>query len=318
MTGSSVAKPGLAASGGVKVTPRDVIGHLAACIVGGFFVYAAWGKITDVYQFSVEILNYKMPWMSPRYVNIPAILLPWIEVFAGIALIIPRTRKGAALVICGLLAFFIYAIFDAAILRDLKISCGCTGKDSGPAGWMAIGRNVLLISATMLAVYLPRKETARDVVGHLCALVVGGFFIYAAWGKLGDVYQFSVEISNYKMPWMNERYVNIPAIILPWLEIAAALALILPRTRKGAALVIGGMLLFFMYAVYDAAIVRRLDISCGCTGKNSGPAGWLTIGRNVLLLAGTALSVYLPRCMACCSSRRTEPVDEASPSVEPA
>jgi hypothetical protein len=41
-------------------------------------------------------------------------------------------------------------------------------------------------------------------------------------------------------------------------------------------------------------LYKGLDVECGCTGKNSSKAGWLTIGRNVLLLAMTAAAVYLP------------------------
>ncbi len=142
-----------------------------------------------------------------------------------------------------------------------------------------------------------RMESARptvlSIIGHLCALGVAGFFIYAAWGKIIDVQQFAIEIRNYKMAFLDPKYVNIPAILLPWIEVAAALALIYPKTRKAGAVVVGAMLLFFIYAVFDAAIVRGLNISCGCTGKDSGPAGWTTIGRNVGLLIATIASVWI-------------------------
>lgn len=159
---------------------------------------------------------------------------------------------------------------------------------------------------------------ARDVIGHLCAVVVAGFFCFASYEKIMDVRQFAVEIGNYKMAWMNPQYVNIPAIILPWIELVAALALIFPKTRKGAALVIGGMLCFFIYAVYDAAIVRHLEISCGCFGKESGAAGWKTIGTDVLLIVGTLLSVTLPRSMACCGARRQDVESSTAAMAEPA
>lgn len=147
---------------------------------------------------------------------------------------------------------------------------------------------------------LPRFRWA-GIVGHLCALIVAGFFMYASFGKgisTAHVLQFSLEISNYQMPFMNPLYLNIPAILLPWIEMTAAIALLIPATRKAAAIVIGGMLLFFIYAVFDAAILRNLNIDCGCFGKNSGRAGWLTIGRNVLLLGATIATVYLTRIRA--------------------
>ncbi|HWL93413.1 MAG TPA: MauE/DoxX family redox-associated membrane protein, partial [Phycisphaerae bacterium] len=142
-----------------------------------------------------------------------------------------------------------------------------------------------------------RPLSAWDVIAHLCAIGVAGFFLYAAYHKIGvgGVRQFALEIKNYQMAFLDERYLNIPAIILPWIEVMAALALIVPASRKGGAVVIGGLLVIFIIAVFDAAIVRGLDIGCGCTGKSSGKAGWTTIGRNAGLLAATVASVYLPR-----------------------
>lgn len=149
----------------------------------------------------------------------------------------------------------------------------------------------------------PNRFSAKHIVAHLCALIVAGYFLYAAVGKIGynDTRQFAVEIKNYKI--LSPEYVNIPAIFMPWLEVAAAIALILPRTRRAGAILIGAMLLFFIAAVGYSALYLGLDISCGCTGKDSGPAGWSTIGRNVLLLLGVLAAVYLPRI------RLSEPQD---------
>jgi len=141
--------------------------------------------------------------------------------------------------------------------------------------------------------------SVRNVLSHLFALGVAGFFIYAAYGKIGPVNarQFAVQISNYKI--MDAAYSNIPAIILPFIEVYAAIALLFPKTRKAGAILIAGMLLFFICAVYYAAIHLGLSISCGCTGKDSGSAGWTTIARNVSLLVATCLSVWLYRCAPC-------------------
>lgn len=158
-----------------------------------------------------------------------------------------------------------------------------------------------------------RQSAVPMLLGLASALIVGGYFLYAAYFKITDVRQFAIEIKNYKLAWLDERFVHIPAILVPWIEVAAAIALIVPLTRKGGAIVIGGLLVFFIYAVYDAAIIRGLTISCGCTGKGSGQAGWLTIGRNFLLLAATFASVYLPNWRAK-SGAPEEPAGVASGS----
>lgn len=131
----------------------------------------------------------------------------------------------------------------------------------------------------------------KQIFAHLCALAVAAYFLYAAYGKVGyaGTRQFAIEIGNYKI--LPPAYVNLPAVFMPWWEVAAAIALIVPATRRAGAIIIGGMLLMFIAAVSYSALHLGLKISCGCTGAGSGPAGWLTIGRNALLLAGTIAAV---------------------------
>ncbi len=138
-------------------------------------------------------------------------------------------------------------------------------------------------------------SSAKQWIGHLCALGVAGFFLYAAGSKLYyDPRQFAVEINNYRI--LPSEYVNIPAILMPWIELGAAIALLIPATRRSGAILICGMLLAFIAAVSYSALHLGLKIECGCTGKGGSQAGWWTIGRNTLLIAGTLLSVYfLPR-----------------------
>lgn len=136
------------------------------------------------------------------------------------------------------------------------------------------------------------RKPLKRWIAHLCALGVAGFFLFAAITKItADQRQFAIEISNYRI--LPTRYVNFPAIILPWVEIGAALALILPMTRRSGAILIVGMLLVFIAAVSYSALYLGLTIECGCTGKGGGKAGWLTIGRNLLLITGALLSVFL-------------------------
>lgn len=137
----------------------------------------------------------------------------------------------------------------------------------------------------------------KRIIGHLCALVVAGVFIYAALGKIREPRQFAMDIKNYQM--VPQRYVNLMAILMPWWEVGGALALIAPRTRRGGALVVGALLLMFIAAVSYAAIYKGLHIDCGCWGKaGATSAGWKTIGVDVALLLMTILSVNLTKSRA--------------------
>lgn len=130
------------------------------------------------------------------------------------------------------------------------------------------------------------------IVSHVCALGVAGVFLYASIEKIWEPRQFAMDVTNYRI--LPEAYANLVAIILPWWEVAAAVALLIPATRRAGAWVISGMLVMFIGAVAYAALYKGLHIKCGCFGKDgSTAAGWKTIGLDVFLLLSTYLSVWL-------------------------
>ncbi|MFH1419798.1 MAG: MauE/DoxX family redox-associated membrane protein [Planctomycetota bacterium] len=152
-------------------------------------------------------------------------------------------------------------------------------------------------------------------LAHVCALVVGGYFIYAAAGKIVEPRQFAIDIRNYRI--LPDVLLHLPALFLPWWEVAAAVMLIVPKTRRAGTILICGLLLVFIAMIGYSAIHKGLDISCGCTGKNSSHAGWLTIGRNVLLLIASLYSLYGLRWVQR-SARFPAPSEQAIPARAPA
>lgn len=142
--------------------------------------------------------------------------------------------------------------------------------------------------------YAPRSSAAGRIgawriLSHICALGVAGVFLYAAQSKIIEPRQFVIDIKNYRM--VPEPYLHLVAILLPWWEVGAALALIFPRTRRAGAVLISGMLLMFIAAVSYAAIYKGYNISCGCFGKGSASAGWKTIALDTALLIATLVSL---------------------------
>jgi len=65
--------------------------------------------------------------------------------------------RGSALFLAGLLAFFIFAIFQA-ILRGIDISCGCFGKESHPVTYWLIAQDQLLFLAAVLPLWLDHRR----------------------------------------------------------------------------------------------------------------------------------------------------------------
>ena len=123
----------------------------------------------------------------------------------------------------------------------------------------------------------------------LAQVALGALFLAAALGKIADISDFATQISHYRLApiWS----VNLLAIVLPWIELLAGLALVLRIRPRAGAVVVLVMMIVFTVAV-AAAWARGLDFRCGCFGK----AGAETIGmrkfaENILLTAVAALAV---------------------------
>ncbi|MBK8981502.1 MAG: DoxX family membrane protein [Ignavibacteria bacterium] len=95
----------------------------------------------------------------------------------------------------------------------------------------------------------------------LLRLILGVVFIYASLDKLYNQEEFSRAIYNYK--FFPEIFINIFAIVVPYLEIICGILIITGIYLRGSSLIITLMLFFFIIALTQAYI-RGLDISCGC------------------------------------------------------
>jgi uncharacterized membrane protein YphA (DoxX/SURF4 family) len=99
-------------------------------LIGGLFVYASFYKIFDPLGFAVSIRNYGI--LPVEWSNIVALTLPWLEMIAGILLILGLQTKASALLTTGMLGVFLGAIVYAFSI-GLDIDCGCfTSAASSP------------------------------------------------------------------------------------------------------------------------------------------------------------------------------------------
>ncbi|HTD52109.1 MAG TPA: MauE/DoxX family redox-associated membrane protein [Thermoanaerobaculia bacterium] len=90
--------------------------------LGAIFVAAAIPKILDPPAFAHMIYNYKL---APGWaINALAITLPWVELLAGLALILGVWKREAAVLI-GLLLLLFIASVGINLARGHAIDCGC-------------------------------------------------------------------------------------------------------------------------------------------------------------------------------------------------
>jgi putative oxidoreductase len=116
--------------------------------------------------------------------------------------------------------------------------------------------------------------------------IVGGAFIVAGVLKILDPAQFSTSIANYRV--LPHELNNLVAITLPWVEVIAGLALVGGLWPRSAAFVITGMTAMFAVLIVSA-LVRGLNITCGCFGTVGGTNVGLqnlAIDSTLLVMAG--------------------------------
>lgn len=119
-------------------------------------------------------------------------------------------------------------------------------------------------------------------------ITLGALFVYAALTKVGDFHLFAEEIANYQL--LPAALVPVVAAALPGIEIAAGALLVAGLWWRPAAILIGVMLAVFTVGLAQA-LVRGIDLTCGCFG-GSDPATWGTVVRDVVMLAGIGLVLW--------------------------
>ncbi len=113
-------------------------------------------------------------------------------------------------------------------------------------------------------------------------VVLGGVFVVAAIPKIADAEGFATAVEAYEMVPM--AAVNILAIIIPWTELICGLFLISGVYVRPGAAILGLLLVLFVVAI-STAVLRGLNINCGCFGETGGTTvGWGKVLEDIGLM----------------------------------
>jgi uncharacterized membrane protein YphA (DoxX/SURF4 family) len=128
-------------------------------VLGAIFIIASADKIANPGGFAQAVHNYQI--LPDALINLTAIILPWLELFLGIFLIVGFWLPGTVTLANGLLVvFFGSLVFNVA--RGLDVHCGCfsTSTDGNPTtAWYLIRDAAFLLMGAYLfvAVVISRK-----------------------------------------------------------------------------------------------------------------------------------------------------------------
>ena len=111
---------------------------------------------------------------------------------------------------------------------------------------------------------------------------LGAVLVYAGWSKVFDMAGLADAVERYRI--LPTATVNLVAIVLPPLELVAGFCLMFGLLLEGALSLATVMFVVFL-VVIESAILRGLDIECGCFGtSNAEKVGIQLLIRDALLL----------------------------------
>ena len=142
------------AAGMLAAAPLQALCRLA---LGGIFVYASLDKIAHPGEFAKIIANYAI--LPDFLVTLPALVLPWVELVAGLCLVAGLWRRSSALLLSLLLLVFMAALSFNAV-RGIDVSCGCFSTSAGDTenAWVLIFRDLLILVPGLLIVLFQREK----------------------------------------------------------------------------------------------------------------------------------------------------------------
>lgn len=122
---------------------------------GALFVYSGWLKARDPGAFLISIRSYQL--LPDPYAAWLSLTLPWVEIFAGLAVITGWMRRGGLLILNAMLVVFAI-VLSIAWFRGLDIDCGCFGGGGKTTVIEGLVRDAVLL---VLGVWLWRMHRRK-------------------------------------------------------------------------------------------------------------------------------------------------------------
>ena len=134
-------------------------------------------------------------------------------------------------------------------------------------------------------------KPVRPLFLWLARIAVAAVFLGACLAKIRDPEAFALAVNRYRI--LPGEFVNLVAIVLPWIELTAGLAVLAApaRLRAAGALLLAGMLTVFTIAI-SLNLLRGIEASCGCFSTRADAAvsdGWNLVRNGALIWLGLAV-----------------------------
>lgn len=141
---------------------------------------------------------------------------------------------------------------------------------------------------------LPALDPA---VGFALRAALGLLFATAAYHKAADLRRFGASLEAYRI--FPNLLARVVAPLVPIVETAVAVALLVPGLRVAAAVGATGLLIVYTAAIALNLARGRRDLDCGCGGPGvERPIGPHLLARNFVLIVAAAAAAAPPTARA--------------------
>lgn len=143
----------------LKLFNNSYLPFLLRLVLGGIFIYAATGKILYPADFSEAIANYQI--VPVATTNFLAIVLPWVELVAGVFLINGFKTQSANFILLVMICVFSFGAV-LALARGLDINCGCFTESSRKVGMIFLAEEAAMLLMSVGILFFDKGKFSID------------------------------------------------------------------------------------------------------------------------------------------------------------
>ncbi|MBN1336702.1 MAG: DoxX family membrane protein [Deltaproteobacteria bacterium] len=129
--------------------------------LGVVFLLACWHKILHPASFALDVATYQI--LPLELVNLQALVLPWVELFVALMLVLGLRTRAAVLLVNAMMVMFMVAL-AIALARGLDMGCGCFASEGGddPITWRTLVRDGTWLAMGLYVQWLDRRPLGLD------------------------------------------------------------------------------------------------------------------------------------------------------------